>query len=442
MARSRRLALVLTGLLVLVGLIASVPAASARTSLDAVAASLRSDPVYNDPTAENALTPSQADDLRSQIRATGVPIYIAILPASAATENGGADQLLVNLKNAVAREGVYAIVAGNAFRAGSTSGTVKDLADQAFASQKGNGPYAVLSDFVAGVGDRFGSGGSSGGGSSGGGGGGWILLIVLVVILGGLGALIFFGVRASRKRRAQQLEHVKAALDEDVTSLGEQLAAFDISDPRLDDAGRADLQKALDSYSRASDASARARSDADVTAVTGNLEDGRYALACVQARMAGQALPQRRPPCFVDPRHGPSTADIMWAPQGGPPHAVPVCTACAQTIQAGGTPQAREVTYAGQQVPYWQAGPEYAPYARGYYSSFGDILPALFIGTMMANAFSPPVIINSGVDQAGFGGGGGFGGGNFGGGDFGGGGFGGGDFGGGGGGFGGGDFGN
>ena len=58
--------------------------AQARTSIDSVASALRSNPVYNDPAAENALTAGQAADLRAQIEATGIPIYVAVLPASAA----------------------------------------------------------------------------------------------------------------------------------------------------------------------------------------------------------------------------------------------------------------------------------------------------------------------------------------------------------------------
>ena len=428
----------------LTGLALFVPSAAlAATSIDAVASALRSDPVYNDPSAENALTPGQADDLRQQITATGLPIFIAILPASAAAEAGGPDALLADLRNAVGKGGVYAVIAGNAFRAGSTSGSVKEIADTSFQAQKANGPYAVLSDFVAAVDAEY-SGSNSGGSSSSvpaSGGGFPVGLIIMLIIIVGIGVLIFFAVRASRKSKARQIATVKATLDEDVTSLGEQLAAFDITDPKLDEAGRVDLQRALDSYSRASDASARATSDADITRATNELAEGRYALACVEARMAGQPQPQRRPPCFVDPRHGPSTADVMWAPDGGAPHPLPLCAACAATVKSGGYPQPREVTSGGQQMPYWQAGPAYAPYARGYYSSFGDILPAIFVGTMLASAFSTPAV---GVSTAGVGGGGvdpgGHGG--FGGGDFGGGGFGGGDFGGGGGDFGGGDFGS
>ena len=31
----------------------------------------------------------------------------------------------------------------------------------------------------------------------------------------------------------------------------------------------------------------------------------------------GRKPPERRPPCFFDPRHGPSSRDVEWAPPGG-----------------------------------------------------------------------------------------------------------------------------
>lgn len=435
-----RLGLLLVTLLGLA--LVAAPAAQAAT-VDAVAASLRTDPVYNDPAAENTLTAGQADDLRDQIAATGLPIFIAVLPGSMATAAGGPDALLRDLRNTVGRNGVYAVIAGNAFRAGSTSGSVTSIADEAFAAQASAGPYAVLEAFVAGVDtyDNSGSGGSSSSSSSSGGSGlgTFILLLILALIAG---VVIFFLVRRSRRSKARELAQMRAVLDEDVTSLGERLGSFDLTDPRLDDAGRADLQKALDSYSRASDAAARATSDGDITRATSELQEGRYALACVEARMDGRELPQHRPPCFFDPRHGPSVTDVMWASPGAPAHPVPACAQCAGALQAGAVPQAREVEYAGRRVPYYDAGPAYAPYARGYFDSFGQMLPAMFMGTLLASAFMPAA---TGVSTAGIGGmpmgdGGGSSGG-FGGGDFGGGGFGGGDFGGGGGDFGGGDFG-
>jgi hypothetical protein len=93
-------------------------------------------------------------------------------------------------------------------------------------------------------------------------------------------------------------------------------------------------------------------------------------------------------------------------------------------------------TLVGERRPYYQAGPQFGPYAQGYYSPFSGVMGAVLVGTMLSSMwYMPGITAAPGMDTAGFGGGdGGFGGGfggfdgGFGGGDFGGGDFGGGDF--------------
>ncbi|MBM3687627.1 MAG: hypothetical protein FJW85_11580, partial [Actinobacteria bacterium] len=242
----------LTLLAMAVASLIAVGPAQARTSIDSVASALRSNPVYNDPAAENALTSGQAADLRAQIEATGIPIYIAVLPASAAADTGGPDALLRDLRNAVGRSGVYAVIAGNAFRAGSTEGSVTAIADSAFQSQSSNGPYAVLEAFVAGVDEQYSgsaSGGSASSESSGTSGSPLVPLAILAVAIAGVVGVVIWARRKSRAAQAQRVAALRGVLDQDVTQLGERLGAFDLTDPRLDDAGRADLQRALDAYS-------------------------------------------------------------------------------------------------------------------------------------------------------------------------------------------------
>jgi hypothetical protein len=66
---------------VLIGL---APSAWSAPDVEVAAKSiLAGESVYNDPAAENALTSSEVTDLTNQIRATGVPIFIAVLPESA-----------------------------------------------------------------------------------------------------------------------------------------------------------------------------------------------------------------------------------------------------------------------------------------------------------------------------------------------------------------------
>jgi hypothetical protein len=245
-------------------------------------------------------------------------------------------------------------------------------------------------------------------------------------------------VRRSRRRQQVQLAAVRVTIDEDVTEYGERLGALDLDDPDLDDAGRADLRRALDSYDRAKTAADRMRGPADAGGVTTALEDGRYALACVDARLDQRPIPERLPPCFVDPRHGPSVTEVSWAPPGLIERDVPMCKACATTVLTGGQPQGLEVTTTAGRRPYYQAGPEYGAYAQGYYSPFAGVMTAVVMGTMLSSMWHAPGLTSSGMDAAGFGGaggdpsggwgGGGDFGGGMGGGDFGGGGFGGGDF--------------
>src|SRR6478752_1211673 len=60
-------------------------------------------------------------------------------------------------------------------------------------------------------------------------------------------------------------------------------------------------------------------------AVSRNIAEGQYRLACAEALANGQPKPGRRPMCFFDPRHGMSVADVSWAPpDGGPSRMVPV----------------------------------------------------------------------------------------------------------------------
>lgn len=209
------------------------------------------------------------------------------------------------------------------------------------------------------------------------------LLVVLAV-----GALIVWLVvrtnqRKAIQRKAAELEPVKKLAFEDVTALGEQLQALDLdlAGQPLDDGERADYQRALDAYESAKSAADRMSQPDDVRHVTEILEDGRYAIACVRARVAGDPLPTRRPPCFFDPRHGLSVEDVPYTPPGGTQRDVPACELDAQRVRAGAEPDIRKVMVGSRRVPYWQGGRAYQPYARGYFGGFGP-LDWIFMGFM------------------------------------------------------------
>ena len=201
------------------------------------------------------------------------------------------------------------------------------------------------------------------------------LLLILLFLGGLLGVVVVFSQRNKRELaelKEAEVGPVKKLAFEDVTALGEQLQALDLdlTGQQLDEGMRADYQRALDAYDSAKVASEAITEPEQVRHVTEILEDGRYAIACVRARVAGEPLPTRRPPCFFDPRHGPSVADVAWTPAGGTTREVPACALDAERVRAGAEPDARMVMVGARRVPYWAGGRSYQPYASGYFGGF------------------------------------------------------------------------
>lgn len=218
----------------------------------------------------------------------------------------------------------------------------------------------------------------------------WLVVALLVLVV------VFIASSSNRRQLERQrrevaeeeLAGVRRLADEDVTTFGEQLQQLDIelAGRELDDGMRQDYQRALDDYEAAKQSLAAVRSPDQVSQVSAILGDGQYAVACVRARAANQALPQRRPPCFFNPQHGPSVRDVTWRPDGGAPRDVPACALDAERVEQGADPDARKVMVGAQRVPYWQAGSSYAPWTAGYFGASG-LMTGLFMGTMMGAAF-------------------------------------------------------
>ena len=215
----------------------------------------------------------------------------------------------------------------------------------------------------------------------------WIIVIVILV---GVVLLIRANNQkqvAAVKREQQQTDDlalVKATANDDVTAFGVALQELDLqlAGHELDEGARADYQRALDCYEISKSSLAAVQVPSEIRNVTAILDDGRYAIACVRARVAGQPIPARRPPCFFDPQHGPSVGDVTWAPAGGTPRSVPACALDTERVEAGAEPATRQVMLGSRRVPYWEAGAGYAPWAAGYFGAFG-VMNAVFLGTMM-----------------------------------------------------------
>ncbi len=433
---------------------ALAPSAHAATGVDTVAAALKKDPVYVDPRASGELSAADAKSLSSKIKDADKPIFVAVLPDNA---DFPAKTVLQDLRSEVGITGVYAVRLGDRFNAGAdpqvmphdavtnlvgqlqrsaagspgdASGELTSFVDQADQQAHGHAP-----DSWTGVSSDSGGAGATTA----------IVLGVVVVLAAGGGFALYRRNRTRRERRErEQLESLRTVVDEDITAFGEELDRLDFqpSDPSADDTMRQDYSRALDSYETAKSRMAAARKPDDVRPVTEALEDGRFSLATLDARRRRTPLPERRLPCFFDPRHGPSVRDVPWAPPGGAPREVPACAADAARLDDGEEPMSRTVQTASGPQPYWNAGPMYAPWAGGYFG--GGLLPGLLVGTLLGSSFGGP--FGYGYGDEGYGGGWGDGGGGDGGGpdggdysgsdfdpgDFGGGGFGGGDGGGGG----------
>ena len=213
-------------------------------------------------------------------------------------------------------------------------------------------------------------------------------LLLFLLFFVGLVATTASLMRAHRQSREMEARRAKAIeakvsqmrqeTEEDVTTFGEALRDLDMEmiGKEVSDEGRKDWNTALDCYDRAKTLMAQDKGTRSIPLVTETLEEGRHSIAY------GEPIPEVRPPCFFDPAHGPSTTDVMYSPDGGVARKVPACAADAQRIQQGRSPWIRTVDVNGAQLPYWQAGPDYAPWVQGYYRRYESdpVISGLAVG--------------------------------------------------------------
>ncbi|WP_405438255.1 hypothetical protein OG373_12780 [Streptomyces avidinii] len=433
----------LSGLLLALATTALVaaPQASAATGVAAVGEALKQGPVYVAPGAEAQLSTAQADALAKKIKDAGKPVFVAVLPATAEFPE---DKVLGAVRAETGITGLYAIRLGDGFDAGADravmpANAVRNLTEAVKTgapvdanTQLNNFVDQALTQVRGGAPASWGTTGADEGVPVGG-----LVALGAVAVVGGGSAYAL--VRRNRKKkeeaRREAIARLGVVVDEDITAFGEELERLDFhpGEPGADDAMRGDYEQGLDSYDRAKQIMASVQYPDEVRGATQALEDGRFALATLDARRQGRPLPERRSPCFFDPRHGPSTQDASWAPAGGAARSVPVCTADAVRLRDGLDPAVRTVETDRGPRPYYDAGPAYGPWAGGYFG--GGILPGLLVGTMLGSMMSSPAYAADygggmdggfeGGDVSGadfnpsdfgggdFGGGGGFGGGGF-----------------------------
>ncbi|WP_326720472.1 hypothetical protein OHT59_14195 [Streptomyces sp. NBC_00243] len=385
-------ALTLAALALLTAQTPTAHAAPAATDVATVAAALRETPVYVDPAASAELSTTEADALTKKIKDADKPVFLTVLPADFPTQN-----LFQNLRTSTGITGLYAIRLGDQFDAKADSAVMSGTAvKNLVTSVQNEDTNTQLNDFTDRALTNIGGAAPASwdSGSTEGGGVSTTALIAVgaVAVAGGAGAYTL--VRRNKRRRAEEqraaLDKLRVVVDEDITAFGEELDRLDFhpAEAGADDAMRADYERALDAYEQAKSSMAAAQHPEDVRPVTQALEDGRFSLAQLAARREGRPVPERRAPCFFDPRHGPSVADATWTPSGGATRQVPVCAADQARLADGADPAIREVDTEYGRRPYWDAGPAYGPWAGGYFG--GGLLPGLLVGTMLGSMMASP----------------------------------------------------
>lgn len=397
----RRALLLLVVLLPVVTLAAAPVAAQTATAtaeLDRAAAALPRDPVYVDPAAELA-GDVDAGRLRDRIRAAGTPVFVAVLPASAAQEAYSVNELPAVLNQKVGLSGTYAVVAGRQFRAASTSvrgvgtlataaaqsnpndlqGALEDFVDRVSAAAAGGGRTGATAPFDDGAGGT-GTGREDGGGGS---------ALPLLLLLGGGGAGLWYFSKRSKERRAEQAkrdEHDRGLIQAELSVLADDVMALE---PQIAlHPGAADDYEAATSRFRVAQAALQHADDPiDLVRVQRVVDEGRYAMSRAKAVIQGREPPPPPPELVRPGRHGEPPVDLDE--DGRPAY-----------VGAG-----------GYGSPF---------YGGGWFGGGGGILTGLFLGSMLGGGWGWG---SSGGDVTNIynEGGGDFGGGDFGGGDFGGG---------------------
>lgn len=353
-------------------------------TVDEIAEALRSDPVYVDPGAERALTDDEEQGLEEQIQSSGERIFIAVLPSSM----GSGDELLTDLESTTGLAGTYAVIAGDEFRS-----TDVDAANAAFQEARGDGPAAVLEQFVDEVGGEGGGGSTGGSGDGSDGGSSWVPLALIGA--GGVGLYALY-----RRRRRQQDAEEDAELEADRQMLRAELSVLSSDVLRLEPEvvtrpeARGDYEAAVDRFRAASAALDYADEPVDLVRVERVVQEARYAMARARAIVAGHEPPPPPDELRRPGRHNEPPLDLDE--QGQP-------------MYVGGGPF----------------------YGGGWFGGGGGLFSGLLLGSMLGGfgGFGGwGGGWGGGYGDDGGGGGGDWGGGDFGGGDFGGGDFGGGDF--------------
>ncbi|PZF81854.1 hypothetical protein [Jiangella anatolica] len=308
-----------------------------------------STPVYVDETQRSIVPPADAERLADRVDGHSPATYIAVVPATALSDQPGDDNdargaaFLDAVAEAGGPDGVYLVVFGGAATYGSSNGVSAPVTEALATAVERNTrsqQVAILDDALTELGVS--------GAPEDSGGAGWVLplVIAVVVVAVAAGGLLWWQRRRAGDGsegpamyrpsfdvlddEADSLAERQELAREDVTRFGEELDAADIA--VADPAVAADVQAAMDAYAEAGAAVDDEPDDHMLRAIRSTVEYGRWRLASARARLAGRPLPARRADCFFDQRHGVSVTDWMYSPPGGRAREIPVCAACRDRL--------------------------------------------------------------------------------------------------------------
>jgi hypothetical protein len=201
------------------------------------------------------------------------------------------------------------------------------------------------------------------------------------------------GSEAAERAFAEALDVARS----DLAAVADEVGVIDVDvqSPGAPPNAGGRYDEALRSFMLAGEQLERAQRPADLVAVGAALERARYELTGTRAVLEGVESPARTAPCLFDPRHGPSVAEVPWAPGGvgaaaAAARPVPACAADAQRLADGGAPDIRIVSVGGRPKPYWDVPVLYGPLLVGYYERFGgaERLTGLLHGTPLGDALA------------------------------------------------------
>ncbi|MFC7589998.1 hypothetical protein ACFQYP_44675 [Nonomuraea antimicrobica] len=301
------IAALIAGLIVVLALSPAANAA-APPDVNTVVSNWKNDPLYV--VSGSSLTSDQQSEIRDALKGADSKIFTVALPDGTVTDSNVASfmtSLDSAMKAASAPSATFAVLDGTTLYSASNSlrqqGLAGDLARLATTNNSGD-VVAGMKDFVnrvdmAAKGDR--SALSSGSQANPGAGGTTALIALGALVVVGGGGYFLYSSNKKKKRAiqdAKDLAAVKQTVDEDVTKLGEEITVLD-SDVSLAGQGGTHIeewQTALDSYEKAKTQLATVQRADQVRDVTQTLEDGRYALAVVKAKVNNEPVPERRAP--------------------------------------------------------------------------------------------------------------------------------------------------